>query len=208
MTEKERGGLRERNKQQKFQRIKQAAQKCFETRGYEATQMREIAEEAQVGVGTVFLYVQNKQELLVLVYLDALSETLKEAFASVAEGWSLQEKLVHIFRLLLRFYARHPENSQVYLQTILFLQNKPGQHQDVARLNEYFLRELLNLFEQARRNKEIRADLDLRLAVQLVFALYYAALTSWTGSFSRLDEALQALPAAFELLFQGFHPLP
>ena len=94
-------GLRERNKLEKLERIGRAAWELFREKGFEAATTREIAERAQVGVGTIFLYAKTKQELLVLVYWDAIREATEEAFTTLPEGGTLADDLMHVFRRLL-----------------------------------------------------------------------------------------------------------
>src|SRR5512143_2542465 len=74
---------RERNKQQKRDRIKAAARKLFSTKGFAATTTQEIAREADIGTGTLFLYVQSKEEVLVLVFRDEMDRVCDEAFAAL-----------------------------------------------------------------------------------------------------------------------------
>ena len=59
--------LRERKKTAKQERILQAATRLFAEKGYEAATTAEIAEAADVGVGTLFRYAGSKAELLVAV---------------------------------------------------------------------------------------------------------------------------------------------
>ena len=66
-------GLRERNKRQKHQRIRAAAGDLFTRRGYEATTMRQIAQRAHVGLGTLFNYADDKRDLVFLIFNDELA---------------------------------------------------------------------------------------------------------------------------------------
>jgi TetR/AcrR family fatty acid metabolism transcriptional regulator len=54
----------------KRQAIIEAARNIFATKGYEETTIAEIAEEAGVAVGTVYLYFHNKREIYTSVSLD------------------------------------------------------------------------------------------------------------------------------------------
>jgi AcrR family transcriptional regulator len=59
-----RGEVEETNKREA---IIEAARKLFTTEGYEATTMAQVAREAGVGVGTMYLYFKNKSDLLFAV---------------------------------------------------------------------------------------------------------------------------------------------
>ncbi|MFZ5570031.1 MAG: TetR/AcrR family transcriptional regulator [Thermodesulfobacteriota bacterium] len=61
---------REREKQLRRQTILQAAETLFARNGYRKTKIEDIADRAEVSVGTVYGYFQNKEELLVAVLDD------------------------------------------------------------------------------------------------------------------------------------------
>ena len=71
-------GRRERNKQAKLERITAAARELFAEHGVDDVTTQQIAEKADIGTGTLFLYAKTKGELLLLVqnsgYVDALEE--------------------------------------------------------------------------------------------------------------------------------------
>ncbi|MBO0791996.1 MAG: TetR/AcrR family transcriptional regulator, partial [Ktedonobacteraceae bacterium] len=111
-------GLRERNKQEKRQRIQRAAWQLFTQKGFAATTMREVAELAQVGSGTLFLYAKDKLDLLQLVYYEVLAETIERAFRNLPAEGDLLETLVSLFQHFFQFYQQHPENARAYIKTI------------------------------------------------------------------------------------------
>ncbi len=61
---------REREKQLRRRTILNAAETLFARNGYRKTKIEDIAERAEVSVGTVYGYFQNKEELLVAVLDD------------------------------------------------------------------------------------------------------------------------------------------
>ena len=75
-------GRRERNKQEKLRRITEAASRLFAERGVDEVTTQEIADAADIGTGTLFLYAKNKGELLLLVQTERgveLDDTLRGA---------------------------------------------------------------------------------------------------------------------------------
>jgi AcrR family transcriptional regulator len=85
-------GRRERNKQDKLDRITAAARELFSEHGVDDVTTQQIADKADIGTGTLFLYAKTKAELLLLVqnsgYADALVEgkTAAEAIPDVFEA--------------------------------------------------------------------------------------------------------------------------
>lgn len=73
-------GRRERNKAEKQARIVAAARHLFHTQGFAETTTLQIAETADIGTGTLFLYARSKEALLVLVFKDEMMEVALDSF--------------------------------------------------------------------------------------------------------------------------------
>ena len=56
---------RQREREQRYQTIFEAAENLFAKQGYHKTGMEQIADRAEVSVGTVYFYFKNKEDLLV-----------------------------------------------------------------------------------------------------------------------------------------------
>ena len=69
--------LRERQKVQRHNRILDAASALFREQGYEAVKMEAIAEAAEVSIGTIYNYYQNKGDLLVAIVSLEVEEVIK-----------------------------------------------------------------------------------------------------------------------------------
>ena len=71
----------------KRQRILQAAVKVFARKGYFGAKVAEIARKADVADGTIYLYFRNKEDILISLFDEVMSEHLEHAredLASVA----------------------------------------------------------------------------------------------------------------------------
>lgn len=80
---------REKEKKLRRQNILEAAKGLFFEQGFAATTMHQIAETAELGKGTLYLYFQNKEELyisLLVEGMELLNDTLKQATSGLA-GW-------------------------------------------------------------------------------------------------------------------------
>src|SRR5881628_3308253 len=79
-------GRRERNKQEKLDRIVAAASELFAVHGVDEVTTQQIADKADIGTGTLFLYAKTKGELLLLVqnahYAEALERGRADAEAT------------------------------------------------------------------------------------------------------------------------------
>ena len=77
-------GRRERNKQQKLDRITAAASELLAEHGIEDVTTQQIADKADIGTGTLFLYAKTKGELLLLVQNAHYAEALQRGRADAA----------------------------------------------------------------------------------------------------------------------------
>ncbi len=113
-------GQREKNKIDKLRRIKAAAQELFLSKGFDDTTTREIALRAGVGMGTVFIYADNKRDLVFLVANDELADATAKAEASVRDEASCLQNLLTVFRHHYEFFGRQPELSRLMLREMTF----------------------------------------------------------------------------------------
>lgn len=115
-------GLREKARIERYRNIRAAAEQLFDQRGYEQTTTKEVAELAGVGEATLFRYVSNKHELLLLVIgermdmaLKAIEDADKEMAAKASTARDYVERIYAIFRARAQFYSIDPENVTSYL---------------------------------------------------------------------------------------------
>ena len=57
------------------QKILSSARTLFEVQGYDQTDMRQIAEKAQIAVGTLYRYFRDKEDLYIHVLVDSWKKT-------------------------------------------------------------------------------------------------------------------------------------
>ncbi|MBN9392488.1 MAG: TetR/AcrR family transcriptional regulator [Chloroflexi bacterium] len=206
MPESTKEGLRERNKRQKFENIRRAAQELFKEKGFEATTTREIAERAGIGTGTLFLYARDKQDLLIMVYLESIEKIIEESFANLPPQKPLLDRLVAIFSHFLRFYALDQETARLYIQALTFQKGLEGQRLEAARQIARFQQKLTTYLEQARQQGEIGPDVDTEQASRNLFGLYFQALGGWLGGLTDLETTINhSLRNAFALQIRGLH---
>ncbi|GAA5083929.1 TetR/AcrR family transcriptional regulator [Microbacterium yannicii] len=127
-------GRRERNKQDKLQRITAAARELFLEHGVDDVTTQQIADKADIGTGTLFLYAKNKGELLLLVqnssYVDALAEGRAEA-ERVADPL---EAVIAIIRAVVECNRVQVDNGRTYLREIVFGDPEEPHHREALAL--------------------------------------------------------------------------
>jgi AcrR family transcriptional regulator len=77
-------GLRAKQKADKTRRILEAATALFRNQGYDSARIEDIAELAEVSVGTLYNYYQNKGDILVATVAMEVTEVLEAGARLVA----------------------------------------------------------------------------------------------------------------------------
>ncbi len=197
----QKAGLRERNKQQKYERIKQAAWELFREKGFEATTTREIAERAEVGNGTLFLYVTDKYQLLQVVFGDALDRKTEAIFENFPDGDSLLDELMMIFGQLFDLYAQEMSLAREFIKE-LYRGEVRATYTSTSTVE--FIRRLAGRIERAQARGQIAPGSDTFQAAGNFFALYFFALMLWLGGWVDSPATRDArLRSALELQIRG-----
>lgn len=115
-------GRRERAKQDKRERIMSAARELFAENGVSKVTTQQIAERADVSIGTLYLYASTKAELLIMVqnqkFAAAISDGL--AAADAADGQGALDGISALVRPVVECLREHIENGRTYLHELVF----------------------------------------------------------------------------------------
>ena len=160
-------GRRERNKEEKRERILAAATGLFAVRSMDDVTTQEIADAADIGAGTLFLYAKNKGELLLMVQNAHYADALAEGVADAAREDDATDAVMAIVSPIAACNRVHTDNGRTYLREVMFGDSAEPHH----------LRAL-----------EIVVDTEEQLAAALVRTARFSALTA--ASVSRAVSAL------------------
>lgn len=127
-------GRRERNKQHKLDRITAAASELFSEFGVDEVTTQQIADKADIGTGTLFLYAKTKAELLLLVQNSTYAEALVTGRAA-AEGMpDVLEAVMAIVRPVVECNRKQVDNGRTYLRELVFGDPQEPHHRDALTL--------------------------------------------------------------------------
>lgn len=83
-----------------------AARNRFEKFGYRATSVAQIARDAGIAVGTVYLYFKTKEQILVALFDESNSHWMAEARRAVDQLGSAEERLLRVAHASIERYQR------------------------------------------------------------------------------------------------------
>lgn len=175
---KARQGRRELNKNDKLQRIKQAAREYFLTRDFDRATTREIAARAGVALGTLFTYATDKRDLLFLAVNDELEEIIRKAAAANRPDAPLIDNFLAVFGLFYRYFAQHPHLSRLVLREMLFFESGEQAKRFLAS-RARLIALSGQIIRQAITRGEIKSDEEPDFVGWLVFSVYGAEVRRW-----------------------------
>jgi AcrR family transcriptional regulator len=128
-------GRRERNKQQKLERIVAAATELFAERGVDEVTTQEIADKADIGAGTLFLYAKTKGELLLLVQNSTYAEALIQGKQEAEEITDPLDAVMAIVRPVVECNRKQVDNGRTYLREMVFGDPAEPHHREALGLS-------------------------------------------------------------------------
>lgn len=154
---------KEREKQLRKAEIVTAAEKIFFSRGPEETTMEEIAAEAELSKGTIYLYFKSKEDLHREVALRASERLIARADYLDKKELSALEKLFELGKIFIEFTKSNPG----YLKVILFTRLPDFERMTLSKeeIREVIYRDspvrlVLDFVRQGVEQKQIRDDIN------------------------------------------------
>ncbi len=188
-------GRRERNKQAKLERITAAATELFAEHGVDDVTTQQIAEKADIGTGTLFLYAKTKGELLLLVQNSMYAEALVQG-RQAAEGIpDPLDAVMAIVRPVVECNRKQIDNGRTYLREMIFGDPAEPHH-----------REALGLIAQTEEaivavlRRDERTAPDAAALAHLVSAIMFVAMAPTINSANPVDDVVQEIRAQVRVI--------
>lgn len=161
----------------KPQQIIEAAIRVFARAGYYNSRVSDIAREAGIASGTIYLYFRTKDEILVTLFREKVAAWVAQArrdLAAEADAVAKIRRLVHLHFAVLEADPELAEVVQVELrQGHKFFRGAPA-----AEVSAYF--ELIrSVLEEGVAAGQIRPDLPVKTATKMLFGAMDQMATSW-----------------------------
>ncbi len=175
-------------KQDKRERLLQAAQKEFFENGYHNVTSEEIARQAGVGKGTLYAYFESKQALFSEVLRFNVQQYYDRLVVLIDENHSFTENL----RSLVHYHLEHLQEMDLYFTR--FMADAPGHSEHVLAKNakQYVGKLLGGMVEAGIRSGELR-EINVELAPGYLVGIFLGLLHAFN-----LEEMTEAEKANLE----------
>ena len=174
-------GRRDRNRQRTLAHIARVAALLFETHGYDAVTMEQIAAAADVAKGTLYNHFAVKEAVLVHWLHLAMAENLATLHEELKSKGGFAEAALHVLNHSAAWCEEHPHYLAPYLRfRFLGIGVRPSPSKQSEQLSD-IVDTFLWLVRRAQASGEISDELDpVRLALSF-HHLYLGAMLRWIG---------------------------
>lgn len=184
----------------KYKQIIDAAVIAIAENGYHQAQVSKIAKQAGVADGTIYLYFKNKEDILISVFEEKMSLFVQNLQDIIKMEGSSANKL----KLMIENHLTVLSNDH-YLATVTQLELRQSNKEIRVKINavlKEYLRLLDEILIEGIEKGEFDANLDVRLARQMIFGTIDEVSTTWVMNEFRYD--LVALtPKLHKLVISG-----
>ncbi len=202
-------GIQERKKRERERRRQQiivAAKRVFSAKGFNKTTMEDIAKEAELSPGTLYLYFKNKDELFASLSLRML-QFLIIRLESLSQKIDLppEEKLGIVKQALYDVYEFDPIVliNMFHLQSSETLKNlSPELLSNIKDMSRKSLRAIADVFEEGMQLGIYKKGHPVALAD--IFWALFSGIILWEESKRIIDGDKNYLKSTLELAFEIF----
>jgi TetR/AcrR family fatty acid metabolism transcriptional regulator len=157
-----------------------AAVQVFAQHGFFHARVTDIAREAGVADGTIYLYFKNKDDLLISLFEDRMEGIIAAFRAELSRLEGAAERLDKFVEMHLGMVEREPQLAEV-LTVELRQSSKFMREYKAPRFQEY-LDILAEIFELGRRTGEFRPDLEPRILKRILFGALDEVSLVWSST--------------------------
>jgi AcrR family transcriptional regulator len=175
-------GRRERNKQAKLERIMTAASELFAEHGVDEVTTQQIADKADIGTGTLFLYAKTKGELLLLVQNAQYAAALERGRAAAETIPDALEAILSIVQPIVECNRVQVDNGRSYLREMVFGDPEEPHHGQALAIAAQTEEIIIAVLRRDQRVGEDDAATQARVVSSVMFLSMAASLNvAWSA---------------------------
>ena len=161
----------------KPQQIIDAAVRVFARNGFYNSRVSDIAREAGIASGTIYLYFKTKDEILVTLFREKMAAFVAALRAEIARERDPEGKIRRLVRLHFEVLEANPDMAEV-VQVELRQGQKFFRGASAHEISAYF--ELIgSVLQDGVASGVFRRDLPVKVATKMLFGAMDQMTTSW-----------------------------
>ncbi|OGK86353.1 MAG: hypothetical protein A2X52_08295 [Candidatus Rokubacteria bacterium GWC2_70_16] len=161
----------------KPQQIIDAAVRVFARKGYYNARVSDVAKEAGIAAGTIYLYFKTKDDILVTLFREKMAQFVATLRKSIADEPDAVAKLRRLIFLHFQLLEQHPELAEV-----VQVEQRQGQKffrgASAHEISSYFTL-IGSVLEEGVAEGRFRPGLPVKTATKALFGAMDQMATSW-----------------------------
>jgi TetR/AcrR family transcriptional regulator, fatty acid metabolism regulator protein len=162
---------------EKPQQIIEAAVRVFARNGYFNSRVSDIAREAGIAAGTIYLYFDTKEEILVTLFREKMAGFVAALRKDIGEAHDAVARVRRLVRLHFQMLEVDPDLAEV-VQIELRHGQKFFRGPATEEIATYFAL-IGSVLEEGVAAGCFRADLPVKIATKMLFGAMDQMATSW-----------------------------
>jgi len=176
----------------KYQLILEAAIKVFARRGFYGTTISQIAREAGVADGTIYLYFKNKDDILVQFFTYKTRQVFSGFREELDRAVNAIEKLRNLIRRHLEEFQRDRDMALVY--HAVTRQQDRLVRKEIKEISKMYLDIVAEIVEQGQAEGVMRKDLYMTVVKRYILGAVDEIINTWLHSGGKYDLVSMADP--------------
>lgn len=191
-------------KNDKYRRILTAAVKVFARQGFYHSTISQVAKEAGVADGTIYLYFKNKDDILVNFFSFITKQAFERFRLAVGSGKSSEDKLRYLIRSHLSAFQQDMNFAIVYqVETHQSSRLAEDQIREMSKMYRDIIAEIV---EQGQAEGCYRKDIYVGLVKRFIIGAVDEVISTWIHADGKYDLVSMAEPLV-DLFVRGIgHP--
>ncbi len=162
---------------EKPQQIIEAAVRVFARKGYFNSRVSDIAHEAGIAAGTIYLYFDTKEDILITMFREKMAAFVETVRKAIAQDHDAVAKLRRLIRLHFQILQDNPELAEV-VQVELRQGQKLFRGAASQEIAAYFAL-IGSVFEEGAAAGRFSSGLPVKVATKMLFGAMDQMATSW-----------------------------
>ncbi len=177
-------------------RMLKAARQLAAKGGYEGVQMRDVADRAEVALGTLYRYFPSKVHLLVAVMNESAEGLAERTERAPIPGDTAAERVTHVLGQAIRGLQREPLLSEAMTRALMFADTSAAT--DVHSVTVH----MTGMIIRAMRGPDREPNEDDEAIARVLEQVWLSTMTAWLAGRASASQLSEDIEVAARLLLR------